>query len=451
MTDSTERTSKTVRRVWGRVLVAVVFLAVALVSLREWVLQGLVFPVRIEGGSMADSLRGAHWQVVCADCGWAFDCGAQSPPRDDMAVCPNCGFPANDVSRSTVRRGDRVLIDKASLAVREPRRWEVVALMQPDAPRQLAVKRIVGLPGERISIRSGNVYVDGRIASKTLAELRRMAVMVHDDRYRPQQTPSLPPRWQATGPGTLWTSQGAGYVRRADGRENESLAKGALDWLAYRHWRCMPSPLGRTEWSPVLDNYGYNQGVSRELHEADDLMLQCRVVLSGSGTLAVEATHATGSFQLQLKPQERSAELFHAGHNVAQENVSFELAAREFQLELALCDGRALVALDGHTVMTYEFDPSSRAKNIAEHAYAVGAAGLSVELRDVRIYRDVYYLPPLAPDEWTASRPLGDDEYFVLGDNVPASHDSRQWPGGPGVPRKLLVGRVLPVPDARRH
>ena len=49
MTDATERTSKPVRRVWGRVLVAVVLLVIALVSLRAWVLQGLISPVRVEG------------------------------------------------------------------------------------------------------------------------------------------------------------------------------------------------------------------------------------------------------------------------------------------------------------------------------------------------------------------------------------------------------------------
>jgi hypothetical protein len=37
---------------------------------------------------------------------------------------------------------------------------------------------------------------------------------------------------------------------------------------------------------------------------------------------------------------------------------------------------------------------------------------------------------------------LGAAEYFVLGDNVPLSEDSRHWTE-PGLPRKLLLGKVL--------
>jgi hypothetical protein len=51
-------------------------------------------------------------------------------------------------------------------------------------------------------------------------------------------------------------------------------------------------------------------------------------------------------------------------------------------------------------------------------------------LRGVRIDRDVYYsftsgktLRASTNSEFV----LGPDEYFVLGDNSPASHDSREW------------------------
>jgi len=38
---------------------------------------------------------------------------------------------------------------------------------------------------------------------------------------------------------------------------------------------------------------------------------------------------------------------------------------------------------------------------------------------------------------------LGADQFFVLGDNSPASSDARLWPGQNYVERKLLVGKAL--------
>src|SRR5262245_54118827 len=61
---------------------------------------------------------------------------------------------------------DRVLADKLTTMIRPPRRWEVMIFRFPNDERALYVKRIVGLPGEKLAIRGGDVWVDGRIARK---------------------------------------------------------------------------------------------------------------------------------------------------------------------------------------------------------------------------------------------------------------------------------------------
>jgi signal peptidase I len=40
---------------------------------------------------------------------------------------------------------------------------------------------------------------------------------------------------------------------------------------------------------------------------------------------------------------------------------------------------------------------------------------------------------------------LGPDQYFVLGDNSPNSHDSRFWPDGGVVPAKNVLGKPFVV------
>jgi signal peptidase I len=58
------------------------------------------------------------------------------------------------------RTGDLVLTERVSLRFRQPRRWEVVAFYMEDG--QQVMKRVVGLPGERVQIRrGGQIVIDG--------------------------------------------------------------------------------------------------------------------------------------------------------------------------------------------------------------------------------------------------------------------------------------------------
>ena len=64
-------------------------------------------------------------------------------------------------------------------------------------------------------------------------------------------------------------------------------------------------------------------------------------------------------------------------------------------------------------------------------------------MRDIRLYRDIYYLDPArAGWKWTAKEPLGQREFLLLGDNAPISVDSRHWQPQ-GINSKYLLGRVL--------
>jgi len=70
----------------------------------------------------------------------------------------------------TFQNGDYLLIDEISLRFREPVRGEVVVFRYPREPRAFYIKRIIGLPGERVTIKNGVVSVTNDDAVTVLRE-----------------------------------------------------------------------------------------------------------------------------------------------------------------------------------------------------------------------------------------------------------------------------------------
>lgn len=62
----------------------------------------------------------------------------------------------------TLPQGRYLVIDKWSYQVRAPRRGEIVVFKPPGQTRWSYIKRVVGLSGETLSIRSGRVHVEDR-------------------------------------------------------------------------------------------------------------------------------------------------------------------------------------------------------------------------------------------------------------------------------------------------
>jgi len=64
--------------------------------------------------------------------------------------------------RPNIQDGDRLLVDRVSYSVTQIDRFDVVILESPNDAQVDYVKRIIGLPGDRIVIRDGRVFVNGR-------------------------------------------------------------------------------------------------------------------------------------------------------------------------------------------------------------------------------------------------------------------------------------------------
>jgi signal peptidase I len=72
----------------------------------------------------------------------------------------------------TLKIGDRVLVNKLSYQWSDIERGDLIVFARPDLPAGAEaavkdlIKRVVGLPGETIEARDGEIYVDGRKISE---------------------------------------------------------------------------------------------------------------------------------------------------------------------------------------------------------------------------------------------------------------------------------------------
>ncbi len=56
---------------------------------------------------------------------------------------------------------ERLVIEKLSYRFHGPRRGDVVVIHDPGGSPELLIKRVVGLPGERVTVADGRVFIDG--------------------------------------------------------------------------------------------------------------------------------------------------------------------------------------------------------------------------------------------------------------------------------------------------
>ena len=60
-----------------------------------------------------------------------------------------------------IHENQRLVIEKISYHLHGPQRGDVVVLHDPSGTDELLIKRVVGLPGERVTVADGKVFIDG--------------------------------------------------------------------------------------------------------------------------------------------------------------------------------------------------------------------------------------------------------------------------------------------------
>ena len=419
------------------------------------------------------------------------------------AKCPNCGYGTRLVQgeggqmrydpRYPSFSGDRILVDKFAYDFAEPRRWDVVVFKYPEEAKTNYIKRLVGLPGETISIAGGDIWTsrDGgpaEIARKPPDTMRAMLQCVHDSRYVSADLlkagwPLCWSDWSPRGQGqnATWTSTDEGRSFSLSGA-----ATGATATLRYRHffpsaeqWEAVrkgESLAGRARPTLIDDFQPYN-AIGTRPHWVGDLAVEmvCDITGGQGGRLAIDlvegaASHrceidlATGAALLMLAGG-REGEAAARGSTPLRGKGAWTILFANIDDELSLfVDGRR-IAFDKPTLWTRAIDevplnrPSATAVDPGSDQpsdlapVGITATAADVRVKNLRVLRDTYYIGAvdvgarpgeILEEDWLEFG-LEADQFFVLGDNSAASKDSRLWLEGHHVDRDLLIGKAMAI------
>jgi signal peptidase I len=408
-------------------------------------------PFGVPTGSMAGTLLGNHREIACPRCGHPVIVGEFPNERRNPyahATCPNCGQRDIDLRRTFDLPGDRLLVDKVVYAFRDPLRWEVAVFRCPVDDSTPYVKRVVGLPGESVQILGGDIFVDGEILRKTFDEWKAMAVPVFDatfapgDGWRerftvvPESQPGLP-RVAADAGRPLTEAEFVDGTLKLESAEPRT--------VAFRN-RNIETGRDQTYRDTVAYNAGTGVGQAETVH---DFAVSCELVWS-KGTVTLQVTDGFDGPTLTFDG--KSLTLDRGG---GYDPLKIPLAltpSSPLPIEFAFVDRTVHVAVAGKPYLQdvpYPADPTNHGQRPGiDSPLRFSVRDGAVEFRKLKLTRDVHYRRD-GRNGIDAPFRLGNDDYFVLGDNSANSRDSRVWKIA-GVPRGDFLGKPFVIHQAMR-
>ncbi len=504
------------------VVESTVLLALAVLLFRTFAAEGYL----ISTGSMAPTLLGYHRRVECPACHFAFTRGAAfDKPDSTMNIaaanldipldaysatqCPNCSLSEINARKAPRNEGDQLLVQKLAYEFRDPHRWEVVVFKNQQDYDQAYVKRVAGLPGEKLQLRDGDVFVNDQLMRKPYSVQRAARIAVSDYSHQPDDgDPDWQPRWKVDADSTGWEFG----EKVLSFRDSHPGSTPKMNWIQYEHWirtggnhvsrvalsswpqdlhipsdprfryekgelicvgtfsafekqkwltstddeafhRAIKKLYAESHVAPIVDAYGYNSYENRAHSNQHDLMLSLHVSkLNGAGQFEANLTDGADWFRLVILPERREIAVLRSDSSepIWGGRLSADVLTKPFELDFSLFDQQIVIAINGKPLHApIEYVPTQKRQSLRRPA-RIGAFGVNCEMTDLKLYRDVYYTTKGEhPDQVYE---LADDEFFVLGDNSPVSLDSRVWEN-PAVPRSSLIGKpfVVHLPSRQKE
>jgi signal peptidase I len=456
--------------------------AVEVANTFEWLITAFVLAFlfrafvmeafRIPTGSMADTLKGAHFRLRCPQCGYQYDYGFEpqnyglpqdtvpggyrKPPR---TRCPSCGYYPPAAGALPVSNGDRILVLKCLYQFLEPRRWDVVVFKNPLDPKINYIKRLVALPGETVEIIDGDIYIDGEISRKPPKVQNELWMPVYNNDYLPARPAA------GSFNGHIWR-QPFKNIGDSKWRVDESNPTGfRLDSTdSGVHSLIYDTSVGNDLRATYAydDVRGYNQ-----MPYCSDLMVRCYVPSRlEQGIVGIELTKYEARYRAWV---DFTGEMFIAkvsedGETILKRGSIRSGAVNEWTVVKFANVDHQLIFRFGREKLKYDLgqgpaDAGPRITDIEPQVKIFGSGQL--RLSHVAIFRDTHYMAAKFANSRRTGRAgegnpfgLGRDEFFMLGDNSPNSEDGRWWNregvGNNGrfyqagiVPRDYLVGKAL--------
>jgi signal peptidase I len=75
-------------------------------------------------------------------------------------VIVNASVPTGSME-GTIRTNDRIVASRLAYMFSSPSRFDIIVFRGPESDSPLYVKRVIGLPGETVTISDGRVFIDG--------------------------------------------------------------------------------------------------------------------------------------------------------------------------------------------------------------------------------------------------------------------------------------------------
>jgi len=127
------------------------------------------------GKSLGRSIWGWVWPIVI---GWLVAAGIMKWLFSFAIVPTSSMWP--DIPNPCY-----ILVDHVVTELHSPYRGEVVLFHFPDDPRETYVKRIIGMPGDTVSIHNGHVYINSQVLAEPY-----LHGLVTENNYGPYLVPA---------------------------------------------------------------------------------------------------------------------------------------------------------------------------------------------------------------------------------------------------------------------